>query len=181
MKKLILSSAVALSAFAVMPTAANAVEVVLEEGDGGTLTGEFGAVVRASGESGDFTREFTFTLPVDGTTAASISTVRVDAMTDINFTSVLLNGVAFSLSPNGGVEFGSIEGLATLAGVQTLVVNGFSGGNGSFAGTISFVPTAAVPEPGTWALLMLGFAAVGFSMRRKKPELRETRVRYNFA
>jgi hypothetical protein len=30
---------------------------------------------------------------------------------------------------------------------------------------------AAVPEPGTWALMLLGFGAVGFSMRRK----RETR------
>ncbi|WP_294196510.1 PEPxxWA-CTERM sorting domain-containing protein [uncultured Sphingomonas sp.] len=32
--------------------------------------------------------------------------------------------------------------------------------------------TAAVPEPGTWALMILGFGAVGYSMRRKKAVVR---------
>ena len=27
---------------------------------------------------------------------------------------------------------------------------------------------AAVPEPGTWAMMLLGFGAVGFSMRRRR-------------
>ena len=35
----------------------------------------------------------------------------------------------------------------------------------------------AVPEPSTWALMLLGFAAVGFTMRRSK----ETSVRVKFA
>jgi len=41
------------------------------------------------------------------------------------------------------------------------------------------ISTAAepVPEPGTWALLLVGFGALGFAMRRRKtkPSLR---VRY---
>jgi hypothetical protein len=28
--------------------------------------------------------------------------------------------------------------------------------------------TTAVPEPGTWALMLVGFGAVGFSMRRRR-------------
>ena len=28
--------------------------------------------------------------------------------------------------------------------------------------------TAAVPEPGTWAMMLLGFGAIGFSMRRRR-------------
>ena len=32
---------------------------------------------------------------------------------------------------------------------------------------------AAVPEPATWAMMLLGFAAVGLTMRRRpKPQLR---------
>jgi hypothetical protein len=27
----------------------------------------------------------------------------------------------------------------------------------------------AVPEPGTWAMMLIGFGAVGFSIRRRKP------------
>lgn len=29
----------------------------------------------------------------------------------------------------------------------------------------------AVPEPATWALMMIGFAAVGFGMRRRRPQV----------
>lgn len=36
----------------------------------------------------------------------------------------------------------------------------------------------AVPEPSTWAMMLLGFGAVGFGMRRRKPN---PRVRVNFA
>jgi hypothetical protein len=36
--------------------------------------------------------------------------------------------------------------------------------------TASRVVPAAVPEPGTWAMLILGFGAVGFGMRRRKAQ-----------
>lgn len=34
----------------------------------------------------------------------------------------------------------------------------------------NFSSVAAVPEPGTWALMLLGFGAVGYSLRRRKRE-----------
>ncbi|GAA4001147.1 DUF4394 domain-containing protein [Sphingomonas humi] len=40
-------------------------------------------------------------------------------------------------------------------------------GAGSLIG-LSVAPTAAVPEPGTWAMILLGFAAIGTAMRRRR-------------
>jgi hypothetical protein len=38
---------------------------------------------------------------------------------------------------------------------------------GSFAGTVTIL-TAAVPEPATWAMMLLGFGAIGLSMRKRR-------------
>ena len=43
-------------------------------------------------------------------------------------------------------------------------------GAGSLIG-ISVRQTAAVPEPGTWALMLIGFGAIGYSMRRRRSAL----------
>ncbi len=36
----------------------------------------------------------------------------------------------------------------------------------------------AVPEPATWALMMLGFGAIGFGMRRRRSSAKGVRVRF---
>lgn len=41
------------------------------------------------------------------------------------------------------------------------------GAVGSIAGTLTVV-NSAVPEPATWALMLLGFGGMGFSMRRNR-------------
>lgn len=40
-------------------------------------------------------------------------------------------------------------------------------GSANVRGTFTYV-TAAVPEPSTWAMMLLGFGAVGFAMRRRR-------------
>lgn len=40
-------------------------------------------------------------------------------------------------------------------------------GAGSLIG-LSIAPAAAVPEPGTWAMMLLGFGAIGAAMRRRR-------------
>jgi hypothetical protein len=37
-----------------------------------------------------------------------------------------------------------------------------------------------VPEPSTWAMMLFGFGAVGFGMRRRKSEGKTARVRFAF-
>lgn len=111
--------------------------------------------------------------------SATISTSIAGAsgITNIDFSSVLLNGIAFALSPTGDAEFGFLSNLTLAPGAtNVLEVNGTTGGNASYRGTLTFAQMAAVPEPATWMLMLMGMAGVGFSMRRKKDTT--LRVRY---
>src|SRR3546814_5988087 len=98
-----------------------------------------------------------------------------------------------------GNVFCSLSGCNSIGQVKSLYGIGENGSNffNAFNGTFSSVTmtftdgatvsdvgqfrlnaapsVAAVPEPATWAMMMLGFAAIGFSVRRRKPVVR---VRY---
>nr|WP_240047570.1 PEPxxWA-CTERM sorting domain-containing protein [Sphingomonas panacisoli] len=93
------------------------------------------------------------------------------------------NGIFASLSiaaPNlGFTQFnaptlftGSPSSPTFLTGTFTLINPFF--GNGTL--TISPVAAGAVPEPATWAMMLAGFGAIGFAMRRR-PKV-ATRVRF---
>lgn len=184
MRKFAISTAASLAAVVAVAAPASAQTVITLSERNGSLSGDFGdtVLVGSAASPTAFTREFTFTLPSTGVTSASITTVATMMLnTDLDFTSVLLNGTALTLNRSGPFESGFLVNLPTTAGVQRLVVNGVARGNGSFGGNVAFSPTAAIPEPTTWALMLLGFAAIGFSMRRNKAATGETRVRYNFA
>lgn len=155
---------------------------------------ENGPIVASFGHAGilagTFTDMFQFTIPQTGTGSGSvISSVTLRnflGATDLDFTSVLVNGVAASLvlrdaagnvcstrgvGTCGATESFAINDVPVLSGVlNTIMVNGVSRGLGSYGGNATFVPSvAAVPEPGTWAMMLLGFGAIGFSMRRRRP------------
>jgi PEP-CTERM motif len=51
--------------------------------------------------------------------------------------------------------------------LNTITITGLGRGIGSYSGHLSFLPSG-VPEPATWSMMLLGFGAVGFSMRRAK-------------
>lgn len=153
-----------------------------------------GPVVASLGHTGiargAFTDLFQFTIPQTGTGSGSVITSTTltgfRRSTDLDFTSVLVNGMAATLvlrDANGNVcavrgvgTCGASESLAIndvpiLSGVlNTITVNGISRGLGSYGGNITFIPSA-VPEPGTWAMMLLGFGAIGFSMRRRQQRL----------
>ena len=155
--------------------AAHIIQIDLEDEGTGTLTGEFSGSIRTAGE---FSQVFTFFLPENGFTAATITTIAINMASNIDFTSVTLNGEEFNLSPTGRVEDGSIFQF-TNAGEQTLIVNGVSGSNAGFSGVVTFAP--GVPEPGVWLLMILGIGAVGGAMRYRRRKDVAVKTNFNFA
>ena len=59
------------------------------------------------------------------------------------------------------------QDLIRLAGASAGFEVGFETGIQSIA-SIPRDPTGAVPEPGTWAMMLMGFGALGFRMRRRR-------------
>ena len=71
----------------------------------------------------------------------------------------------FYLSNLGTINFtgGQVTGISI--GSTSLVGNAFHGfGGKSFALNV----VGSVPEPGTWAMMLLGFGGIGLAVRRRK-------------
>lgn len=73
---------------------------------------------------------------------------------------------SYYLSGLGTIGFGG----GTVTGIQ-IASTGYVGNAFHAFGDESFTlnVSGAVPEPGTWAMLLLGFGAIGVAMRRRKP------------
>jgi PEP-CTERM motif len=148
-----------------MASAAAMISVSPPQADG-SISGTFEHQGIAGGLFNDL---LTFNFSQFGTANATISSVfLISQNNNVDFTSVTFNGTSFDVSSQGQVEFRFLQGLAVLPGLQTLGISGTSGGNGSYAGTFSVATLAAIPEPATWALLLIGFGAVGSSLRRRR-------------
>ena len=169
MKKAVLAATVAVAMFgAVSGAQAAIVFTFAPPATDGSFTGTFHDEGIVNDSTGSFTDTGTFTLP-DGIAGADITTqFNTDLSNNIDFSSVTLNGQAFHMTPNGQHEGGFILGLPVTSGLQTLVVKGKSGGNGSFSGTISFELASAMPEPASWALMIMGFGGAGAALRRRR-------------
>jgi hypothetical protein len=137
----------------------------------GSITANLGDTVT---KKGNFTDTFNFTLPTDGVGGVAVTTVAATfkGATDLDFTSVLINGAAASISKtlNGIVEIAFASGVSLSAGANSIVVNGVSRGNGSYGGSIAFTPS--VPETATWGMMILGFVGMGAAMRHRRKSLK---------
>jgi hypothetical protein len=137
-----------------------------------SLTFDNGAGVVCATNPCSFTDTFTFSglagFNVVGATITSGPSDAVAALYDIALTSVTLNGSPFTITSTGIVEQGFLSGVSLLASGNTLVVSGTSYGGGTYSGTLQLRQSAAaVPEPAAWALMIAGFATVGYAMRRR--------------
>ena len=114
----------------------------------------------------NFTEWLTFTNDLAGVYALTLDT----SSTGIDFTSAILTGPGGPYElveefDNGIAEFWNLSSLFLEAGTYTLTINGDNRSTGSLGGTVTI---NAVPEPGTWAMMLLGFGAAGFAMRRRR-------------
>ncbi len=115
---------------------------------------------------------------------ATVATFTGNFWSDNRVTEILLNGIQIYAYNGAASEFngpGKTLNQFTniLAGDNNLVfrVQNDTGNSGNPAGLRLNAVFTAVPEPGTWLLMMLGLGAVGFSMRRRQ----KTQVRFQFA
>ena len=147
----------------------------------GVLTGlndgntAFSTFIATGNTSTPFAEWVTFTETLDGTYSFNVqSTTPVNgSATDVDFTSVWLTGTgiigSILINPTSGstdlAEHYALTDLFLGAGTYTLHMSGTRGRLSTYTGDISF---AAVPEPSTWAMMLLGFGAVGFAMRRRR-------------
>ncbi len=185
MNKLVLAAVAATVAFAAAPSA-HAAQYLNITGPSGTF-GDDSVTCANNGVSCSFSRTFTFTTPAGFNLASSdISSVLTgtNQATNIDFSSVTLNGVNFNILSTGTQEFRNLLNQALIAGgMNTLLVSGTVGAAGSpnpadasFSGNLSFAnQVAAVPEPATWGLMVVGFGMIGAAARSRKTK---TTVRF---
>jgi len=178
MKKLLLAAVASTIAFAAAP-AAQAAQTINITGPSGTY-GDDNVTCAGGASFCSFTSTFNFTTPTGFNLAsADISSVLVgtNTATNIDFTSVTLNGQNFNILSTGVQEFRNLLNQALIAGgANILTVNGTVGqvgstvpANASFAGNLAFATqAAAVPEPATWGLMVLGFGMIGSAARSRK-------------
>ena len=89
-----------------------------------------------------------------------------DQYADFLITLLMTDGSTLTrtVNGNGGAEFFGFTG----AGVSSMTISSTT----DFAIGDFFVVPGGVPEPSTWAMMLLGFGGIGFAMRRtRKPTL----------
>lgn len=128
--------------------------------------------------AGEYFIKYAFSFPASGVGAGNLSTNLV-AGTNTIFNKVDLNGTLFSLG--FGDTHAQLDSAPVFASPpDNLLTADFTVlkyGVGQFNGSVS---ATALPEPGTWAMMLVGFGMIGFGLRRSHSKV-TTRVRYSMA
>jgi len=188
MRKLVLAAASA-AALALSSTAANAAALVTTPS---TLTppasGFFGNFLTNPGTGAfNFSDSFTFTIggSANALTDSQISTFLLNSTQNVSFLTtqgcpgcgIWVDGTAVTPPANPALHFvqtqfdplpetWALNPVVLAAGSHTIFANGtLFGPTGSYSGTIN---VQAVPEPATWAMMLLGFAGIGMVLRRRR-------------
>ncbi|MFZ5719971.1 MAG: FxDxF family PEP-CTERM protein [Pseudomonadota bacterium] len=118
-----------------------------------------------------FTDTFSFELPT-GLVGFSLSSIGFASNTSLYNVAMDFNGTNIAVQQtangSGGFSYTALSGAFNIAagGPQLLTISGTGGPDAVFSGTATFEPQAAIPEPGAWALMILGFGGAGAMLRR---------------
>ena len=170
--------AVGAAALALSSTAANASALGLAPNNplpGPTVTppqsGTFGNSFNPA-TPGTFTDVYNFMLSGPSLTDGSLISISLAGGDNIDFTcrtcSVLFDSTAFTLMSTGTLDVFTLNPMSVPAGPHTITVNGqiVSGASAAYSGTVNF--NLPLPEPATWTMMLLGFGAIGFSLRSRR-------------
>jgi len=184
MRKVLLAAA-AVASLTLSATAASAAALVTTPS---TLTppasGFFGNFLTSSG---NFADSFTFTIggSSPAATDSQVSTFLLLGTQNVSFAvtagcptcGIWIDGTAVTPPADPALRFvqtqfdplpetWALNPVVLAAGSHTIFVNGsVAGPTGSYSGTIN---VQAVPEPATWAMMLIGFAGVGLALRRRR-------------
>ena len=164
LKRFLLAATLACSAGAAL---ADPPPITLAPSAPGVLSGAFTQLA-----DGLFVDTFSF-LP---TTFAGMVSVTLSSLSGpVSFFTASLNDNNFSFFPEvDGPNFSFAASVKADVPLTLTVFgavldgDGNPNGSGSYHGVISAASVAAVPEPETYALLLAGFAVVGWGARRKR-------------
>jgi len=127
-----------------------------------------------------FTEWLNFSNTLSGTYSITLSSITNTLATNIDFYNFNNNCPSCGIWLSGGSIVGALQLVPDIdnvrfnedysldtgvlgAGSYQIKFVGY--GTGSFGGAATFT---AVPEPATWAMMLLGFGVVGFAMRRRR-------------
>ena len=139
-----------------------------------------------AGATVNFVNDLVGNLPTSGFNVIVLQTLDNDADASTPFgagsaanllaAQITSDGAGFFLYFNSGLDMPRLvystnlsdptADLAILARISNLAGN--TAALSTFSNANFNITAAAVPEPSTWAMLLLGFAAVGVAMRRRK-------------
>ena len=137
-----------------------------------TQAGSFSAGWGATHQqAGAFTDTFTLTGAVGGMFESVLANLSSMASTNIDFTSVSINGNNFTTSKSGLVDLAAGQ-MAAVNGLLQMVVNGVAGqgpsqGTGISASYGAMANASPVPELETLAMMLAGLGVVGTLGRRR--------------
>lgn len=132
-----------------------------------------------SGTTSPFTETVQWMNTLGGLYGITLSTVATvaDGPDDVDITAAFITGTGINTPINlmanpfntDAIENYALSGLGLGAGTYTLTIEGTRGATGSYGGNVAFqFVDRGVPEPATWAMMLLGLGAVGWQLRRRR-------------